>query len=137
MKLPKAYLKFIEEIFTLVKYKALLPEYAITVKHVKSLKDKRYPNGYSAEVVIDTRYLQVDVSITGKIYQLWKEKKFKEIVEILAHEVSHIYTDPYYELFEHVLPKNMIKQLEHINEQQTERISKLIMLNIRPEEYLK
>ena len=136
MKLPKAYLDYINRILLLVKAKALLMEYEIVVKHKEELKDKRYPKGYSAEVNIDTRYLQIDICISGKIYKQWKQKKYKEIVWLLVHEIAHVHTDPYYEFYGKFVPKKLADQLEHLNEQQTERLAKLIMLNIKPHEYL-
>jgi hypothetical protein len=136
MKLPKAYLDYIDKLIFLVKAKAVLPEYDFSIRHVKELKDRRYPNGYTAEVTTDTRYLQVKMAISGKLYKQWRNKQYKEMVELIAHELTHIYTDPYYEFFWEHVPKKFRNQIEHVNEQQTERLTKLILLNIKPKEYL-
>jgi hypothetical protein len=136
MKYPKAYLNYINKLVELFRARALLMEYEPQWKAVGHLKDKRYPEGYTAEIDVDTRYLEFEVNLGAKFYQRWKKKEYRQMAELMAHELSHVYTEPYAELFEHYLPPKAKKQLAHINEQQTERLSKLIMLNIKPKDYL-
>lgn len=120
----------------LIQAKALLMGYDFKLKYVKTIPGKRYYDGYSAEVFIDTRYKEVDIALSGKFFDKWKRKDYQDMVDVLIHELAHIYTDPYYEFFYDLVPKKLQKQVEHLNEMQTEKISRLIRLNIKPKEYL-
>jgi hypothetical protein len=136
MKLPKAYLNHVNKLVTLFQAKMLLMDYELKIKQTELLTSPRYRDGSSAEVETDTRYLEARITLSGKFLKKWRNKEWRELAQTVAHELSHIYTDPYYELFWDLIPKKNRKQLEHINEQQTERIARLVMLNVRPKDYL-
>lgn len=42
------------------------------------------------EIQIDLEYLQADIYYWKNVEMLWKAKKKDEILQLLAHEVSHI-----------------------------------------------
>lgn len=111
-------------------------DFDIKLKNKIAIAGRRYAGGYSAEMDVDTRYLQIDISLSGKFYKKWKDKDYKGMVAVMCHELAHVYTDPYFEFFLQFLPKKFHKQLEHLNEIQTERLSRVFMLNIKPKDYL-
>lgn len=136
MKPPKAYTEYVEKIVALLQARMMLMEFEIKLYYKNRIGGRRYIEGYSAEVETDTRYMEVKIWLSNKFYSKWKRKDYKDMVAVLCHELAHIYTDPYYEFFDQALSKSKKKQLEHLNEQQTERLSRVFMLNIKPKEYI-
>lgn len=134
--MPKAYLNHVEKLIRLFQSRLMLAGWSIKARPVAKLRSRRYHDGYSAEVDVDTRYQDIEISLSGKYYKKWQRKEYQEMAQDMCHEMIHVFTDPYYEFFWDRLRERDRKALRHINEQATERITSIIMAAIRPEEYL-
>lgn len=140
---PKRFRKFVDTAAQLVKTRLRMQEYEVTVWYHTKLKDKRYADGVSADVEVDTRYLEVEINISKKVYDdYYKQGDRRYIVGLLCHEMVHALTNPYYDYCWELMPrgqdakaKKVREGLQTINEQQTERIARIVMQNIRPNEY--
>lgn len=140
---PREFRKFVDFAAQLVKTRLRMQEYEVTIYYHTKLPDKRYKDGVSADVEVDTRYLEVEINVSKRVYDdYYKQGDRRYIVGLLCHEMVHALTDPYYEFCWELLPqgekaaaKKAREALRTINEQQTERISRIVMQSIRPNEY--
>lgn len=143
-KPPKDFENYIKKLVEFFKVRCGLQEYLVKLEWVNGISGRDYyagkanAGGYTAQVDVDTRYLDITITFSKKIYKKYQEARYREIAEDVCHEFVHAHTDPYYEFLWPVLKKNRLVQrtLVVINEQQTQRISNMVMLGVRPENYL-
>lgn len=83
--------------------------------------------GVSAEIDINDSYLNFLITIHPMVYDLYKKKKYYEIVEVLCHELCHVFTEPLYTVAVDSVTNTSQKFLENIKEQQTQKICNAIL----------
>lgn len=131
-KKPKEkYEEYIRNLVNILQAKMGLGEWKISVLFVKSLPDrkKRYPDGYSADIDVDYRYLDAEVRVSNKVYLRWLAGEYRVVASTMVHELAHILTDPYREI------AKMDSQYINVDERQTERIARAIMNCLHWEDY--
>lgn len=67
---------------------------------------------------------------------MYEKKDYEAIIQCLAHEHSHILTDPLYTIAINGVTNTSAEFLEEVRERQTQRITNLILPNIPKKFYI-
>lgn len=90
-----------------------------------------HPDGFaddkSAQAYIDYSYLKINFYFGKSLKESFENNDFAWILEVLAHEIAHIYIDKIYKSAINGHTPPMMPALEVIREASTERISRLIV----------
>jgi hypothetical protein len=103
----------------LVEYLAL-QDWEIDIHFMDSDSDTQ---GAGMDITIDISYLRALV----RVYPIMGDRDEKEIVETMAHELSHIITEPMYSMCNANVNPHLQPFVEEMREQETERIARIAM----------
>jgi hypothetical protein len=94
--------------------------------HVLFVKEIPDHADAAADIMIDTKYLCCTVRVSDVVLEMWRNKKWWTVAEIMCHEMSHVLTEP---LFEAALPafKRHTEHLYDMRERQTQRVCVALM----------
>jgi hypothetical protein len=122
------YKKFVLDRVERLKKAALIPYFRINVKFVKRISGKGAPpEGYTAAISnADRAYMEADIEVSKLMQKHFQQGHYRYIQEDLAHEIAHIFTDPYYDFLESKLGKRYPNELREMNERQTQKIGMII-----------
>lgn len=101
------------------------------VYSTKSEPDKDLTKHAAAAMRINSAYLSCAIVVDMEHFSgLWMKKDYREIMRLLAHEFSHLLTEPLYCIAIDAVTNASREQLEYIREQQTQRIANIIMQDV-------
>lgn len=124
---PKAFRDEIERIFEYFQHRMGLGEYEMRYAYFKKLPVKDHALGASMQIVVDSVYLTMEVDIGKRVYdEGYHAGSWRQIAQIIVHELCHALTDPYYEMCANTGDTRTREVLRTLNERQTERIMKAI-----------
>ncbi len=118
----KSYKKFIRESIKHYIRKTFTAEYGYKIFWMKKDDEGKY-----AEIDIDTKYLNFIIKLYPKLKVIYNDRK-RDAAEIICHEISHLLTEPMYDLQIKMLNGKNIHHdtVEAVRERQTQRISNAI-----------
>lgn len=123
MKKPISFKKFIKN--TAIEYRTIVfgGEYKMDILYMEEDKDNRL-----ADIEIDGKYLNFKLNIYPLLEEMYKDKKYKEVAEVILHEMCHLLTEPLYELVCNMVEGKFVtsENLEDVRERQTQRITNTI-----------
>lgn len=111
------YKKWIDRVLVMLRNKFFVKEYEWSVGYEKDR------DGIGAQIKIDTKYLNYDVTIFKCVEEMYKKGKYQQCFNILVHEMCHIYTEPLYIIAIDAVTNSSKDFLELVREQQTQRIA--------------
>lgn len=121
-KLTERQKKFVREIIKELQYALFLTEYEIDVCY-QDIDHPKKP-GLVAEIFPSHIYFTAEILI----YPLFWEKSLEERRSYLVHEMCHIYTEPYKEMWERMSNSTVVSGKEEaiINERLTTLIERVV-----------
>ena len=123
MKYPTKFKKEVKELLTYFEGIAKLDFRGDILYKSEDIEGRLYDTKTSAETIINDEYYTADILIYPLTLKKWKEDP-KSLRETISHEVSHIITEPLYNLiFQTYRSKG---EVERIREQTTEKIARLM-----------
>lgn len=79
----------------------------------------------SAKCKFSFPYKTITIEYSKELYEDWKKKKYKDVIDVLTHEMCHPITDP---LYDAGYAKFITKEsLEDIRENTTDHIANIII----------
>lgn len=121
---------FKRHIRKLVKYFAravFAHEYSKQIRFVNEVKKTDNGGQTLATINCNSRYLEFTVTFYKGSFDLWEDKEWWMLADVVLHEMCHIITDPLYEIS--MLGTNSFtkEHLVDVNERQTQRIANAIL----------
>ena len=133
-KFKETIIKIAREIRNDIYHGEYMAKYYFTDKNLTSRNEKGV---VAAEIEISSTYLNYTITFYAPIYDMFKNKDYKGVVEIICHEICHLLTEPLYKLLGDSITNNNLSHYESIKEQQTQRITNIAMCMIEKKEYIK
>jgi hypothetical protein len=100
-----------------------LTEYQLKVTFAKEPHDEKT----LARVGYNLSYLYINIEVYPPLYEIYEEGNYHDIVTTLAHEFGHHFVEPLSQRLEPFTSPNDEKELEHIVELCTQRITRAIV----------
>lgn len=72
-------------------------------------KNKKEAKTAAAVIYVTHQYLEAQITIMDNIKDLWRDKKYLVIIEVMVHEICHILVDELYFCYEDSVRKNTKK----------------------------
>jgi len=87
------------------------------------------------DIHINQDYLDFNITVYPGVVESYKQKDYAQIVEAIVHELSHIITEPLYLMGIEGITNQQVKTLEMERERATERIARIIIRQVKYNNY--
>lgn len=134
-KYPKPYKKYIATLLDHLRREMFCGEYTMDIEYRESLGEKSDAI-VSANITVDGTYLHCIIRVSDHCHQLYKDKKYKRLAEILTHEMCHLLTEPLYKIAINAITNTSGDFLEEIRERQTQRITNALFHRMPKDFYI-
>jgi len=97
--------------------------------------EKDYPDGNDsvvAHVEVMSDYYKASIHFTPYAEEIWKEGRVEVLGECIVHELVHILVDPVYQIAKKSSSEVTFPYLTSMNEQTTQRITRIVMQLLPP-----
>ncbi len=129
MKYPIKFKQFVRKLTCYLKSEMYLHEWTIDVLYMEDDYENR-----AGAIDIGQSYFEAKIKIYPLLYRLWKEGKHEEVARVITHELCHTLTEPLYYIAEKNVSEKEYTYVNHIREQQTQRIAN-ILFPLIPKKY--
>lgn len=125
IKYPEDFKKFVRKCVQSYTWYLKVQHYTVELFFEKQAHkdDEGETKKTAASIDVDTRYLKADIKVYPRLLEEWKFKNKREIEQVIAHELSHILTQPLFDLTQTNF--KTFSETRDVWESLTERIGRL------------
>lgn len=127
------YQKQVQKIVAYLAKELYLHEWHITSRFVP--QTEMADENTAAQINTNGNYFDAVILLGPIVENLYKTGKFRDVAEIVLHELCHIHTDPLYKIASDAVAEVAQKHLDTIREQQTQRMTNILIGYIPREVY--
>lgn len=129
MKYPTKFKQFVRKLTNYLKFEMYLHEWTVDMLYMEEDFENR-----AAAIDIGQSYFEAKIKIYPLLYRMWKEGKHEDVARVIIHEFCHTLTEPLYYIAETNVSAKESTYVNHIREQQTQRIA-IILFPLIPKKY--